>query len=253
MTDRERGFLDAVLADPSDDFVRLVYADWLEENDQAERAEFIRVQIELARCSQWKDNADHGGPRHQMYLSFMKLDCRWCSLERRERELLGARWHDWLSEGGMSHYFAMNRSKDGYGWVIKPSGEDGRLIRAEFRRGFVGSLSLTLADFMTHAGAIFAAAPVEEVAITDRHPGHDARGYQGWWGTDDLVVGGDNIPLRLHAFLPPSPFWQRGHEDKWAWYHSEAEAIAALSLACVAYGRDKAGLPTLSTKEVVSR
>jgi uncharacterized protein (TIGR02996 family) len=41
--------LAAVLADPDADLPRLVYADWLEERGQPERAEFIRVQIELAR------------------------------------------------------------------------------------------------------------------------------------------------------------------------------------------------------------
>lgn len=41
--------LAAVLADPDADLPRLVYADWLEERAEAERAEFIRVQIELAR------------------------------------------------------------------------------------------------------------------------------------------------------------------------------------------------------------
>jgi uncharacterized protein (TIGR02996 family) len=41
--------LDAVLADPDDDGPRLVLADWLEEHGHRDRAEFIRVQIELAR------------------------------------------------------------------------------------------------------------------------------------------------------------------------------------------------------------
>jgi len=38
----------AILADPTDDTVRLAYADWLEENGHADRAEFIRVQVELS-------------------------------------------------------------------------------------------------------------------------------------------------------------------------------------------------------------
>src|SRR6476659_5225140 len=38
----------AIYANPDDDTPRLVYADWLDEHDQPERAEFIRVQIELA-------------------------------------------------------------------------------------------------------------------------------------------------------------------------------------------------------------
>ena len=41
-------FLRAILDNPDDDGVRLVYADWLEEHGQPERAEFIRVQIALA-------------------------------------------------------------------------------------------------------------------------------------------------------------------------------------------------------------
>ena len=41
-------FLHAIHASPADDLPRLVYADWLEENRDAARAEFIRVQCELA-------------------------------------------------------------------------------------------------------------------------------------------------------------------------------------------------------------
>ena len=39
----------AILAAPEEDTPRLVYADWLDENGQPNRAEFIRVQIELAQ------------------------------------------------------------------------------------------------------------------------------------------------------------------------------------------------------------
>jgi uncharacterized protein (TIGR02996 family) len=41
-------FLRAILVNPADDLPRLVYADYLEENGEPERAEFIRTQIELA-------------------------------------------------------------------------------------------------------------------------------------------------------------------------------------------------------------
>src|SRR5690242_16278731 len=42
-------FLRAIAANPDDDLPRLVYADWLDEHGEPERAEFIRVQCELAR------------------------------------------------------------------------------------------------------------------------------------------------------------------------------------------------------------
>ncbi len=45
----ESALLAAIYANPDEDTPRLVYADWLDEHDQPERAEFIRVQIELAK------------------------------------------------------------------------------------------------------------------------------------------------------------------------------------------------------------
>jgi uncharacterized protein (TIGR02996 family) len=45
----EPALLRAILDDPEDDGIRLIYADWLEEHGRAERAEFIRAQIEGAR------------------------------------------------------------------------------------------------------------------------------------------------------------------------------------------------------------
>ena len=51
----------AVLDDPSDD-VRLVYADWCEENDQAKRAEFIRLQVKLAQLERQARYSPSGEP-----------------------------------------------------------------------------------------------------------------------------------------------------------------------------------------------
>lgn len=47
-TDTGSLMLRAILADPACDTARLVYADFLEDNGEPERAEFIRVQCELA-------------------------------------------------------------------------------------------------------------------------------------------------------------------------------------------------------------
>jgi uncharacterized protein (TIGR02996 family) len=48
MNDREQ-FLRAIELEPEDDAVRLVFADWLEEHDDADRARFIRLQCEHYR------------------------------------------------------------------------------------------------------------------------------------------------------------------------------------------------------------
>jgi uncharacterized protein (TIGR02996 family) len=48
MTD-EAALLAAIAARPDDDTPRLVYADWLDDHGDADRAEFIRLQCELAQ------------------------------------------------------------------------------------------------------------------------------------------------------------------------------------------------------------
>jgi uncharacterized protein (TIGR02996 family) len=48
----EAGFLQAILEEPDDDTHRLVYADWLEEQGDTGRAEFIRMQCARSRLPQ---------------------------------------------------------------------------------------------------------------------------------------------------------------------------------------------------------
>lgn len=44
----ELDFMRAILTEPKDDTIRLAFSDWLEENGQSERAEFIKLQIRIA-------------------------------------------------------------------------------------------------------------------------------------------------------------------------------------------------------------
>jgi uncharacterized protein (TIGR02996 family) len=44
----DQGFLDDIAAHPDDDAPRLIYADWLQDNGDPHRAEFIRLQCRLA-------------------------------------------------------------------------------------------------------------------------------------------------------------------------------------------------------------
>jgi uncharacterized protein (TIGR02996 family) len=54
MTDRD-ALCSAIIANPDEDTPRLVYADWLQEHGQEERAEFIRLQcrLEHATAAEW--------------------------------------------------------------------------------------------------------------------------------------------------------------------------------------------------------
>src|SRR5262245_23137782 len=95
---QEESFLQAILDDPDDDAVRLVYADWLEEHDQPERGELIRVQIALARLPE--------------------DDERRAALTARERRLLLAHGKEW--KDGVRGFFVrgfLERLNDwGEGW-----------------------------------------------------------------------------------------------------------------------------------------
>src|ERR1700722_5073147 len=47
----------AVIANRDDDTPRLIYADWLDENGQSDRASFIRAQVEGARAEPFSPEA----------------------------------------------------------------------------------------------------------------------------------------------------------------------------------------------------
>jgi uncharacterized protein (TIGR02996 family) len=48
----EQLFLQAIISNPDDDNLRLVFADWLEDQGQCDRAEFIRTQFALANLGE---------------------------------------------------------------------------------------------------------------------------------------------------------------------------------------------------------
>jgi uncharacterized protein (TIGR02996 family) len=73
-----KGFLDDIVAHIDDDTPRLVYADWLAENGQDDRAELIRVQVERARLPAW--------------------DAAQVRLRLCEEELLERHGEEWLAE-----------------------------------------------------------------------------------------------------------------------------------------------------------
>src|SRR5437773_1472485 len=52
-TSESAALLAAVLAAPEDDAPRLIYADWLDEHGQPERAQFIRLQVERSRLPKY--------------------------------------------------------------------------------------------------------------------------------------------------------------------------------------------------------
>lgn len=127
MTD-DPTFLQAIIDNPDEDGPRLSYADWLDNHGQTERAEFIRVQCEVAKPGTDRER------RKQLFA--------------RSKALLETHGDEWL--GRLREY----ASRETY------------LLELYFRRGFVENISISAQALLKHADAIFQAAPLNEVQIT---------------------------------------------------------------------------------------
>jgi uncharacterized protein (TIGR02996 family) len=139
------GLLQAILAEPGDDSLRLIYADWLDDEGQHERAEFIRVQVELARL-EGRTRVDPGCWCAELYVGEPCCDVcqgwedRLAWLKHRERELLLAtKPGQWSGVDMSPHGF--------YDW----------------HRGFVVSVKCPLDAWRRHGPALVAAHPLERV------------------------------------------------------------------------------------------
>jgi uncharacterized protein (TIGR02996 family) len=143
MTSDERAFLDAICEQPDDDTARLVYADWLTEHDRADRGEFIRVEIELARTPPATEED-----------------------ERRRKVLLDRRAE--LLKQYKAAWFA----------PFVPFAKDD-----SFARGFVQSLDVPANQFLQNAERWFALTPLTHVRISgSRVWDADSANYTWWTG-----------------------------------------------------------------------
>lgn len=125
MSDRD-ALLAAIRAQPDEDTPRLMFADWLQENGENERAEFIRTQVELARTPPWEPFA---------------VRCRW-----RQPAIVSAQ--RFLSELPRTNQQVVC-------WSEEP-----------FRRGFGWAIDVRYAGMWTeHAEPLFRCEPIGKVSF----------------------------------------------------------------------------------------
>ncbi len=120
----EPALLAAIAAAPDDDLPRLVYADWLDENGRPLRAEFIRLQIEIAK----KETLPRAAVNVFSHLWKRQQEI----LDNHRDELLGpltgvVGWHE-----------------------------------AEFRRGFLNEITLSAELFGTYGGIVAELVPLPD-------------------------------------------------------------------------------------------
>lgn len=216
MTALPPAMLQAILDEPGDDGIRLIAADYLDERDDAHGA-FIR-------------NTLAGWPHKEgEFCRCAVKPCVWPAWYCGERQRLQIR----VDVGGLT-------------WAYNPR-------PGEIRAGFVSRLSLTLADFTAHAAALFAAAPVETVRLTDREPSPYGEGPSGepryWrWFDGSRADGADGFGVdELPSWLWRAYAVACDAEDV-TWEHpTRQEAVSLLSAALVSFGRDAARRPQPGT------
>ncbi|AWM38469.1 hypothetical protein GobsT_33800 [Gemmata obscuriglobus] len=126
--------LQALIAEPEDDTLRLAMADWFDENDDPARAELVRVQVELARGV--TDRA------------------RRCELELRQRDLLVAHDREWVAP---------------LAWLLHC--EPGQWGGWVFRRGFVEYFNLPAPRVIKYGAGLARLTPVRELFLRPCSPG----------------------------------------------------------------------------------
>jgi uncharacterized protein (TIGR02996 family) len=141
---------------------------------------------------------------------------------------------DWLEE---RNYFALAKR-------IRQHVENGT---HESNDPLRGSVATTLSDFLRNAIDLFSQKIVITVRISDVEPlvTRTSRKHRGIrWLTQA------QLPPELFNRLPvdPRPFYEMrllGGEAAWGTRGGRPIVIAALSDACVSFGRERAGLPPL--------
>lgn len=206
---------DALLADiiesPADDTLRLIFADWCEDQGDVVRAEFIRAQIVLDRPTFFRANGEVVPTRDIRNVPWIE--------EAKEAE---SRWLTWHARP-----------------TFLPS--------KAWRRGFIARVGMTLQEWLDRGPALVREWPLEEVRISDREPAVTAGPYAEtrWYAGSAKSEEKWRIDGRIFDVLSPpcATFLYVGESPTYKAYHptpgttAMAAALGDLSRACLTWAK----------------
>jgi uncharacterized protein (TIGR02996 family) len=208
-TAEQAAFLRAVIDRPDDNLPRLIFADWLDEHGEPERAEFIRVQ-----CRQLPYDENR--------------------VRRLARRFFEGQPDPISGKGSVScspYYAAKYRQVSG------------ERLRFHAYRGFVEHCYLPAAVFLHHAETLTAVAPLRDVTLSNK-PWDDPDHRWGWTIMLDDSADRWSLPAKVFARLPPTDDGLP-QDTAWRWYRSEARAIdAALDAIAAEWPGIAFGIPS---------
>jgi uncharacterized protein (TIGR02996 family) len=201
------GFLQDIIEHPEEDAPRLIYADWLEDNGDPDRARFIRVSIrrghDNAQGEFQRVNERHSAPGKEWQAWGLPAGWR-VTCYRRLHELRGdlLRWRPALAPG-----------------------------TALLVRGFVAEVTLPCDQWMRQGPALVRAAPLERVTLADRRPLRFRDGRFRWLHVAEGAVFDEAY------WLPDALAYAMNAAERREGWDSEAVALESLSRACLKWAR----------------
>lgn len=149
MNERD-AFLSTIIAAPADDLPRIIFADWLDEHGEGERAEFVRVQCRFAvmdRMEFWSRCGTVVNTCHDTSCTMDAEHREYATLRRREQELLHR-----IGTEAVFWSLQQRFGGDGGSWT--------------YTRGFISHVKCSWEEWQENADAIRSATPLERVALT---------------------------------------------------------------------------------------
>lgn len=195
------GLLQAILEEPDSDDLRLIYADWLDEHGQEGRAEFIRVQVELAEL------LSHGCGGYFCDDFLGHFGCRLLRLQELERKILTV--------------------SNALRWT--PNRFFGRVNRVVFRRGLIDEITVCYDDWLKYWSDLLQEQPIQKVRLAGKHPLCTGSGAMWrWYDSPATWQQRFELPRELVLLLEGAS----SSASLTKWYPSEEAALDALSVAC---------------------
>ena len=212
MPDRE-SFVQAIAANPADDLPRLVFADWLDENGDPERAEFVRTQI------RWHHATD--AERKQ--------------LDSLAHDLLREHWNRWFGpflhaldpadDSGRRYRYA--GALNAHLFPTSTARDDAPLTTVRFARGFVSQVGIRVGRWAGEASLAEAFRHEPVTALDCRDGLHSPRWVKF---TDPTLRRVVHLTVR----------------QQWAWGVSAPESTALLDDPHLAGVRELTLVPTVN-------
>lgn len=133
----ESEFLRDIIANKKDNTPRLIYADWLDENNQEDRANYIRLQVEkstIVPCHSYKDMG--------LLRPVGACYCRYCVISLESQALFIKYQRDWI---------------ENLGGILG--------ISLKLERGFISKIHMSAKQWMESYEKIVDSYPIEVIEL----------------------------------------------------------------------------------------